>query len=168
MYKPSTVNVVPPLIPIISNKPFQLVEIDIVGPFNVTENGRKYIMTCIDTYTKWPEAYAIPNQETETIIGCLEDFISRHGVPEAILTDQGRNFEAQLFKSFCQSFGITKKRTTSYHPSCNGNIEQFNGTLVKILARYVSSHQKDWDTWISTAYRTTVHATTKATPFSLL
>ena len=45
-----------------------------------------------------------------------------------------------------------------------------NGTLVKILARYVDAKQKDWDTYISAAlhaYRTTVHASTKKTPFEL-
>ena len=171
MYKPANVNMTPPLIPITSTKALQLIELDIVGPFPVSDKGNKYIFTIIDTYTRWPEAYAIANQETETILTCLEDFISRHGLPDAILTDQGRNFESQLFKSFLQSFGIIKKRTTSYHPACNGQIERFNGTLVKIIARYVATNQKDWDTWIPAAlhaYRTTEHATTKMTPFKLL
>ena len=137
----------------------------------MSDKGNKYIFTIIDTYTRWPEAYAIANQETGTILTCLEDFISRHGLPDAILTDQGRNFESQLFKSFFESFGIIKKRTTSYHPACNGQIERFNGTLVNIIARYVATNQKDWNTWIPAAlhaYRTTEHATTKMTPFKLL
>ena len=171
MYKPPNVNMTQPLIPITSTRALQLIELDVVGPFPVSEKGNKYIFTNIDTYTRWPEAYAIANQETETILTCLEDFISRHGLSDAILTNQGRNFESQLFKSFLQSFGIIKKSTTSYHPAFNGQIERFNGMLVKIIVRYVATNQKDWDTWIPAAlhaYRTAEHATTKMTPFKLL
>ena len=83
------------------------------------------------------------NQETETILACLEDFVSRHGMPRSILTDQGKQFESQLFKNFCHAFNIQKKRTTSYHPACNGQIERFNGTIVKTIARFVSADQRD-------------------------
>ena len=171
MYKPANFNMTPPLISITSARALQLIELDVVGPFPVSDKDNKYIFTIIDTYTRWLEAYATANQKTETILTCLEDFISRHGLPDAILTEQGRNFESQLFKSFLQSFEIIKKRTTSYHPACNGQIKRFKGTLVKIIARYVATNQKDWDTWIPAAlppYRTTEHATTKMTPFKLL
>ena len=171
MYKRSYLNTTPPLVPIISSAPMQLIECDVVGPLPTTHKKNKYIFTIIDTFTRYPECYAIPNQETPTIIECLEDFISRHSVPAAILTDRGRNFESHLFQAFCQAYGINKKRTTSYAPQTNGNIERFNGTLVKIIAKYTASHQKDWDTWIAPAlmaYRTSVHAVTKVTPFKML
>ena len=81
MYKPANVNMTPPLIPITSTRALQLIELDVVGPFPVSDKGNKYIFTIIDTYTRWSEAYVIANQETETILTCLEDFISRHGLP---------------------------------------------------------------------------------------
>ena len=111
MFKRATVNTTPPLVAIPCSRPNELVEMDIVGPTTVSSKGNKYILTIVNAWTKWPEAYPIPNQETEFILPCVEDYISRHGVPDTILTDQGRNFEAQLFPGFCQSFNITKKRT---------------------------------------------------------
>jgi hypothetical protein len=66
---------------------------------------------------------------------------------------------------------LTKKRTTAYHPAANGQVERFNSTLVKIISRYVSANQKDWDTWLPAslhAYRTSVHSVTKKTPFEML
>ena len=171
MFKRSNINTLPPLIPITATEPLECIEVDVVGPFKESSKGNRYILTMIDIFTRWPEAYAIKNQETETILACLEDFVSRHGMPRSILTDQGKQFESQLFKNFCHAFNIQKKRTTSYHPACNGQIERFNGTIVKTIARFVSADQRDWCCYIPAAlhaYRTTVHNTTKMTPFELL
>ena len=92
-------------------------------------------------------------------------------MPRSILTDQGKQFESQLFKNFCHAFNIQKKRTTSYHPACNGQIERFNGTIVKTIARFVSADQRDWCSYIPAAlhaYRTTVHNTTKNDSFRIV
>lgn len=53
----------------------------------------------------------------------------------------------------------------------NGLVERFNGTLQAGLRTLVSDHQKDWDDhleWFLFAYRTSVHASTKCTPFELV
>ena len=100
---------------------------------------------------------------------CLEELICRHGVPQ-VLTIQGRNFESQVIAEICD-LHITKKRTTAYYPQCDGQVERFNGTLANMLAMYVDKNQKDWDLWLDQvlfAYRTSVHESTGATPFSLM
>lgn len=69
------------------------VGIDVLGPFPRTDKGNRYILTAMDYFTKWPEAYSLPDQEAETIVDALvEGMFSRLGVPEVIHTDQGRNF----------------------------------------------------------------------------
>ena len=63
---------------------------------------------------------------------------------------------------------ITKKRITAYHPQCDGQVER---TLANMLAMYVDKNQKDWDLWLDQvlfAYRTSLHESTGATPFSLM
>ena len=37
-------------------RPFDKVAIDIVGPLTVTDNKCRYILTLVDTATRWPEA----------------------------------------------------------------------------------------------------------------
>ena len=72
---------------------------DITGPLPTTESGQKYILVVGDYFTKWTEAFPLPNQEAKTVAEKLvNEVISRFGTPERIHTDQGRNFEAQLFK----------------------------------------------------------------------
>ena len=145
MFKRNYLNVTPELKPITAYSVLELVAMDCVGPLVKSTDGSVYILTCIDLHTRWPEAYAIKDQQTTTIIKCLENFIATHGVPKAVLSDKGANFESKLMHSFLRAYNITKKRTSSYAPSTNGACERFNGTLMKVIAKYVS--QPNNHTW---------------------
>ena len=75
--------------------PMERIAIDVLGPLPVTESGSKYLLVAIDYFTKWPEAFAIPNQEATTVAKVLvEEFFCRFGVPLEIHSDQRRNFES--------------------------------------------------------------------------
>ena len=97
--------------------PFERVAVDIAGPFPVTEDGNKYIMVVSDYFSKWPKAYAIPNQEVTTVAKMLIDnWISRFGVPMELNSDQRRNVESNLFQRVTEVLRIQKTRTTPLHP----------------------------------------------------
>ena len=70
--------------------PFERIAVDIAGPFPVTENPNKYIMVVVsDYFSKWPEAYAIRNQEATTVATTLIDnWITRFGVPMELQSDK--------------------------------------------------------------------------------
>ena len=62
--------------------PLERVGLDILGPLPESSLGNKYILVVSDYFTKWIEAYPMPNQETVTIANVLvNEFISRFGVP---------------------------------------------------------------------------------------
>lgn len=51
-----------------------------------------------DYFTKWPEAVALPSQTAEVVADALlSTVVSRFGVPQQIHSDQGRNFESEVF-----------------------------------------------------------------------
>jgi transposase InsO family protein len=143
MFKRSYANTTAPLQPIEASAPFELVACDCIGPLITASNGYKYIFTVIDVFTRYAEAYAVPNIQSLTLVTCLEDFLATHGSPKQLLTDNAKDFESNLFRAFCQAFNITKKRTTPYHPEGNGSCERFNGTLMKILQKFVSSNTRN-------------------------
>lgn len=59
----------------------------------------------------------------------LHGWISRFGVPSTITTDQGRQFESDLFNRLLRHCAISRNRTTSYHPCANGMIERVHRQL---------------------------------------
>ena len=148
------------------------VAIDVLGPLPETESGNKYILIAMDYFSKWPEAYALPNQEAVTVANVLvSQFFSRFGVPAELHSDQGRNFESHVFQEVCTLLGIHKTRTTALHPQSDGMVERYNRTLENQLAAFVQDHQKDWDLHLPLllmSYRSAVHETTKFTPAMLM
>ena len=64
----------------------------------------------VDQFTKWVEASPLPDQTAETVARADIDYLfSRLGCPREICTDQGANFNSQLFTQLCEILEITKK-----------------------------------------------------------
>ena len=126
-----------------SGFPMERLAIDILGELQMTPNGNKYILVISDYFTKWTEALPMPNMEACTVAKTLVDFVlCRFGIPLKIHSDQGRQFESNLFKEMCKLLGIEKTRTTPYHPESDGMVERFNRTLATMLSAFVSSNHK--------------------------
>ncbi|XP_076384356.1 uncharacterized protein LOC117225084 [Megalopta genalis] len=108
---------------------FVHVHLDLVGPLP-TSRGNRYCLTCIDRYTRWPEALPLENIEAETVARAfVSGWIARFGTPARITTDQGRQFESHLFRQMNHLLGCKHLRTTAYHPAANGMVERFHRQL---------------------------------------
>lgn len=113
---------------------FQHIHLDIVGPLPPSQYGHKYLLTIIDRYTRWPEALPLHDITAETIVKTIyEGWITRFGCPITITSDQGRQFESQLFSELMKLMGINRTRTTAYHPQSNGIIERWHRSLKAAL-----------------------------------
>lgn len=114
-----------------------------IGPLVKSEKGYRYILVLVDCFTKWTEAYALPNQEAQTVAEVIvNEFICRWGTPFKILSDQVSNFELRLFKKVCDMLKIDKVRTSSMRPQANGIVERFNRTLQNMLTSFCEKDQK--------------------------
>ena len=125
-----------------------------------------------DYFTRWTEAYALPNQEAGTFAKKLMDeFFFRFSLPEQLHSDQGRQFESKVIKELATLLQIRKTRTTPYHPQSDGLVERFNRTLLSMLSTAVADHPWDWEDFLRLlcyAYNTSVQASTGFTPFFLM
>ncbi|GFV98174.1 retrovirus-related Pol polyprotein from transposon 412 [Trichonephila clavipes] len=152
--------------------PFERIAFDILGTLPRSSDGNNNILVVMDYFTKWPEAYPIPDQEASTVADVLvQHWISRFGVPLQLHSDQGRNFDSAVCKRLCEIFAIDKKRTTALLLQCDGIVERFNRTILNSLSPLVSSNQQDWDKklpFFLLAYRSTVHETTGYSPSQML
>ena len=156
-----------PLKPVLPGAPFERRYIDLTGPHPRSDRGNLWILTCMDSYTKWAEAFAIRNKEAETIAKVLvEQVFTRFGCPLSILSDQGKEVNGRLMAEICKLFGIEKLRTTPYKPSTN-QVERFHRTLNSLLAKTVADHQRNWDAqlpYVLAAFRATRHEATGYSP----
>lgn len=158
------------IIPI--SKLFERFHIDIVGPVVESYEGNKYIITSIDSFSRYGLVKPLPRVTTKDIIKFMEEkIIYTFGVPKKPVSDNGPQFKSEDFKAFVKDMNFQHIRTTDYHPQSNGMDERFNGTLVKILRNYIDENQRDWDAKLLQAvwiYSTTTNESTKFTPFTLV
>ncbi|CAI5653079.1 unnamed protein product [Oreochromis niloticus] len=135
-------------------------------------SGNRYVLVAMDYFTKWPEAYVVPDQSaTTTAEKLVEEMFTRFGVPAELHSDQGRNFELKVFGEICRRLGVEKTRTTPLHPQSDGLVERFNRTLATQLAILTSRHQRDWDRHLPLvlwSYRTAVQESSQCTPAALM
>lgn len=148
------------------------VAIDIMGELPTTDGGKKYILVICDYFTKWTQAFALADCTAMTVADVLvNQFFSIFGLPSWLHSDQGSNFESELFQEMCKLLDIRKTRTVSYHPQSDGMVERFNRTCKQMLKVFVNENRADWDEHLPLlmmAYRSTPHASTGLSPNLLM
>lgn len=74
---------------------FEKIALAISEPYPDLDLVNRYILTVMDYFTGWVEAYAIPNQEASTAADVIiKVFVSRFGESFELHSNQGRNFSA--------------------------------------------------------------------------
>ena len=122
---------------------FDMVHIDLVGPLPPSK-GYTYLLTCVDRFTRWPEAYPLTNITAQTVAEAfIAGWIARFGTPSTITTDCGRQFESALWAELTNLLGTKCIHTTAYHPIANGLIERFHRQLKAALKAYL-----DPNSWV--------------------
>jgi transposase InsO family protein len=97
--------------------PFEMVSMDITGPYPVTPRKNQYLLTFIDHLSKYAEVHPIQEQSAET---CAKVFamqiVARHGSEFKLVTDQGTAFMSTFFSETCRILGVGRSRTSGNHP----------------------------------------------------
>ena len=149
------------------SRPFTDVAIDIVGPFPTARGGFKFMLTCIDSASRWPEAIAIRSTTTRVMISCLTSIFTRWGFPEKITSDNGPQFTSKGFLRWLKEKGIAHSRSTPYHPQGNGVVERLHRTLNTVVGKIATS-KGNWAEALPMALfflRCTPSASTGLSPF---
>ncbi|KAK3729695.1 hypothetical protein QZH41_004571 [Actinostola sp. cb2023] len=155
----------------IITEPFKKVAIDLVGELPKSATGYKYILTIVDYATRYPEAIPLRTTSSKVIADALIQFFSRVGIPEELVSDQRSNFIGKLMTELYENLGITKIKTSVYHPEGNGLVERFHSTLKAMLKKFVGECVNTWDKYLPYllfAYREVPSESIGYSPFELL
>ena len=89
----------------LSSARFSHVHIDLVGRLPVS-SGLRYCLTAIDSFTRWPATFPLSDITAEAVSKAFVSvWVARFGCPQQFTTDQGRQFEARLFKTLANITG---------------------------------------------------------------
>jgi len=130
------------------------------------------MLVCIDHFTSWVEAAPLKTITANEVIDVFfKLIISRHGCPEKILTDQGKQLIGNVFQGLCDLFNIDKLQTSAYHQQANGKVEKFHKFLTDSMATILKKDHSNWDDLIENVlftYRVSFNRTLKDNPFYLI
>ena len=73
-----------------------MVGMDLIGPFKKSKKGNQHILTMTCYFSKWVEAFALPDKTAGSVAKAVYTTYCRHGAPNIIITDQGREFVNQV------------------------------------------------------------------------
>lgn len=141
------------------DRPWQRLHIDLAGPFL-----KNMWLVVVDAHSKWPEVFNLGNNtSSHAIIVRIRETITRFGIPETIVSDNGPQFTSAEFQKFCRSNGIRHTTSSPYHPRSNGEAERF----VKTFKQSLQKSKEDPNCALASFllhYRVTPHSTTGVSP----
>ena len=152
--------------------PLEFVALDILGELIKTPRGNCYMLVISDRFSKLIRTVPLKAVTASDVAKAfVHHWAFPYGAPIWLLSDNGKQFIAKLFRETCQMLGVKKLYTTTYHPQSNGQVERFNRTILASLRHYVAEHPKDWDLFSDAptyAYKTQAHESTSVAPFELV
>ena len=88
---------------LLSPWPFAQWGLDIIGPMPQGKGQAKYAIVAIDYFTKWVEAEPLSTITEKRATEFLrKNIICRFGIPRAIITDNGKQFDSKGFRKLCE------------------------------------------------------------------
>ncbi|KAL0592742.1 Gag-Pol polyprotein [Plecturocebus cupreus] len=95
-----------------------------------------YLLTFVDTFSGWIEAFPTSRETADTVASILtQEIIPRFGLPATIQSDDGPAFIAQVVQLVAKSLNISWKLHIPYHPQSSGKVERAHGILKDHLAK---------------------------------
>lgn len=119
-------------------KPMELWQMDTVGGFLLADGTKAKALTGVDDHSRFcVSAYLMPRESSQRVVAGLLLAIERYGLPEQILTDNGKVFTGRfnqppvevLFDRTCREHGIEHLLTKPRSPTTTGKVERFHRAL---------------------------------------
>lgn len=144
--------------------------IDYVGKFPSSKSGNFYILTAVDSFTKFVWMFPVRDSNTNITIECLKKIFAVVGFPRSLVSDNASYFVSRKFNNFCFDLGIRHITTSPYFPQAS-LVERFNRNLKAALIAYHSEDHSSWDKnlyWLQFAFNTAKHEAHLFPPISLM
>ena len=118
----------------------ELWQMDVVSRIYLNDGTQVHCVTGIDDHSRYcVSAKLVARATAKPVCDALLLALSRHGIPEEILTDNGKVFTGRLqnnntrvlFDRICLNNGIKHRLTAPYSPTTTGKVERLHLTMRK-------------------------------------
>jgi transposase InsO family protein len=118
--------------------PMELWQMDVVGGFLLADGTRAKVLSGVDDHSRFcVSAYLMTRETSQKVCDGLARALGVYGVPQAILTDNGKVFTGRfnqppvevLFDRMCRENGIQHLLTQPRSPTTTGKIERFHRAI---------------------------------------
>ncbi|XP_047504216.1 uncharacterized protein LOC125049138 [Pieris napi] len=149
------------------NRPWQIISLDLMGPFPRSKSGNTMLLVITCFFSKFVLLFPLRSGKADKICSIVESQFLLFGVPQVIISDNGKQFESKLFKELVNSYGSQIWYTPNYHPQSNPT-ERVNRVIGTMISSFINTKKhNEWDLHLQSfahAVRTSVHETTGYTP----
>jgi len=144
-------------------QPMELWQMDIVGGFALADGSRAKALTGVDDHSRFcVSARLMVRENARAVCDGLTAALRAHGVPEQILTDNGKVFTGRfnkppvevLFDRICRENGVQHLLTQPRSPTTTGKIERFHRAIRtefrtdRVFASLAAA-QAELDEWVA-------------------
>lgn len=110
----------------VTERPFQRIYMDLLGPYPRTKLGNCMVFVAIDHFTKYIFLKPLKRATSGLIIKFLEESIfHQFGVPQFIHSDNGKQFVSTLMSDFLNAYGVAHIKTALYSPQAKKFYKMF-------------------------------------------
>lgn len=117
----------------VAYEPFEILAVDLLGPFPVDELGMKYVCTCVCCFTRAVELIPLKNKTAKEVSKAIIEITCRYGAPKYLRSDHGSEFENKLIGLLCKAMHTDQVFTIPYKPASNGLVERVNREVLRAL-----------------------------------
>jgi len=134
------------------SRSMELWQLDVMGRVHLSDGRELKVVTGIDDHSRFVVCARLVGRATaRPVCAALLEALRRHGIPEQVLTDNGKVFTARfgrgpgpvMFDKVCHDNGIKHLLTAPYSPTTTGKIERLHKT---IRAEFLTVHDRQHDT----------------------
>ena len=115
--------------------------------------------------------YPSKTADAPETVKLIEKNITRFGIPQQLLHDNGTAFLSNYFVHCTHKFGVTLKPWTSYSPWTNGEVEVQNKNLANFLRSFIYDTGSNWASLTNKsafAHNTAINYSTGYTPYEII
>ena len=163
--------VLPPLQPIVANRPWSMVTLDFVGSFEPAAiTGNTECLVMVDKFTKMIHLAACKKDTNakDTAFLVIRHVVALHGIPDEILSDRGPQFDSQVWKDIWNILGSRVRLAAPQHPQTDGQSERSIRTFIQLMRAYTESQRDQWELFLPVfefAMNNAISSVTGITPF---